>query len=29
VMAIDMVNAGIDTTGNTLAFLAYNLVTIH
>ena len=25
VMALDMVNAGIDTTGNTLAFLIYNL----
>ena len=25
VMATDMVNAGIDTTGNTLAFLIYNL----
>jgi len=25
VMAFDMVIAGIDTTGNTLAFLIYNL----
>ena len=25
VMVMDMINAGIDTTGNTLAFLIYNL----